>query len=154
MKKILTAEEAHGGHHTATAAHEVPAHEAIAETHVMGEEESFRKDGTIVSDTAKAIAADKKIDSLHTVTSTAAVDAHSAPQNHDTTASTEHKSSEAHDAHAEHENHLKHVLTQLQNKPWAALYVCLYFLLVDFYGSFSFLCDTTSSTSRLVSSIV
>lgn len=36
------------------------------------------------------------------------------------------------DAHAEHEEHLKHVLHQLQNKPWAALYVaCIFFMLVS-----------------------
>lgn len=35
------------------------------------------------------------------------------------------------DAHAEHEEHLTHVLHQLQNKPWAALYVaCIFFLLI------------------------
>ena len=33
---------------------------------------------------------------------------------------------------AEHEAHLEHVLEQLQNKPWAALYVaCIFFLLVS-----------------------
>src|ERR1043165_8275729 len=33
-------------------------------------------------------------------------------------------------AHAEHEEHLNHVLHQLQNKPWAALYVaCLFIML-------------------------
>ncbi len=36
------------------------------------------------------------------------------------------------DAHAEHEAHLSHVLHQLQNKPWAALYVaCIFFLLIS-----------------------
>jgi hypothetical protein len=31
---------------------------------------------------------------------------------------------------AEHEEHLTHVLHQLQNKPWAALYVaCIFFML-------------------------
>lgn len=35
-------------------------------------------------------------------------------------------------AEAEHKEHLEHVLHQLQNKPWAALYVaCLFFLLVS-----------------------
>ncbi len=35
------------------------------------------------------------------------------------------------DAHAEHQEHLEHVLHQLQNKPWAALYVaCIFFLLI------------------------
>lgn len=47
----------------------------------------------------------------------------------------------AHDAHAvehhdakataEHQEHLKHVLHQLQNKPWSALYVaCIFFMLI------------------------
>ena len=49
----------------------------------------------------------------------------------------------AHDevsADKEHEEHLTHVLHQLQNKPWAALYVaCLFFMLISlgvlaFYG--------------------
>ena len=35
-------------------------------------------------------------------------------------------------ADAEHKEHLEHVLHQLQNKPWAALYVaCIFFLLVS-----------------------
>ncbi len=35
------------------------------------------------------------------------------------------------DEHAEHQDHLHHVLQQLQNKPWAALYVaCIFFLLM------------------------
>ena len=34
-------------------------------------------------------------------------------------------------AEAEHQEHLEHVLHQLQNKPWAALYVaCLFFMLI------------------------
>ena len=36
------------------------------------------------------------------------------------------------DEHAEHEKHLVHVLHQLQNKPWAALYVaCLFMMLIS-----------------------
>lgn len=36
------------------------------------------------------------------------------------------------DEHAEHKEHLIHVLKQLQNKPWAALYVaCIFFLLIS-----------------------
>ncbi|MBD3582364.1 quinol:cytochrome C oxidoreductase [Flavobacterium selenitireducens] len=40
---------------------------------------------------------------------------------------------EAHvDEHAEHQEHLEHVFHQLQNKPWAALYVaCIFFLLIS-----------------------
>ncbi len=36
------------------------------------------------------------------------------------------------DAHADHEKHLEHVLHQMQNKPWAALYVaCIFFMLIS-----------------------
>jgi hypothetical protein len=36
------------------------------------------------------------------------------------------------DEHAEHQQHLKHVLSQLQNKPWAAVYVaCIFFMLIS-----------------------
>jgi hypothetical protein len=52
--------------------------------------------------------------------SDAAGDSHAAVESH----------SEAKDA-SEHNEHLTHVLHQLQNKPWAALYVaCIFFLLV------------------------
>jgi len=35
-------------------------------------------------------------------------------------------------ADAEHKEHLEHVLSQLQNKPWAALYVaCIFFMLIS-----------------------
>jgi hypothetical protein len=33
---------------------------------------------------------------------------------------------------AEHKEHLNHVLHQLQNKPWSALYVaCIFFMLIS-----------------------
>ena len=36
------------------------------------------------------------------------------------------------DAHADHQEHVKHVLHQLQNKPWAAFYVaCIFFMLIS-----------------------
>ncbi|MBU3680326.1 MAG: quinol:cytochrome C oxidoreductase [Flavobacterium sp.] len=44
------------------------------------------------------------------------------------------------DAHAAHQEHLTHVLHQLQNKPWSAVYVaCIFFMLISlgvlvFYG--------------------
>jgi hypothetical protein len=48
-------------------------------------------------------------------------EAHAAVENH----------SEVSEA-AEHEEHLTHVLHQLQNKPWAALYVaCIFFMLIS-----------------------
>ena len=65
-------------------------------------------------------------------------EAHNANQSHEMKAEAPiekaHEATEAHegDAHAEHEAHLTHVLHQLQNKPWAALYVaCIFFLLIS-----------------------
>ena len=103
--EALLAAESHGGH--AAVKHEVTeAHEAKAEAPIETEHE--------------------------------AVEAHAADTNHETKAETsvekEHEASETHegDAHAEHEAHLTHVLHQLQNKPWAALYVaCIFFLLIS-----------------------
>ena len=103
--EALLAAESHGGH--AAVKHEATeAHEAKAEAPIETEHE--------------------------------AVEAHAAETNHETKAETpvekEHEASETHegDAHAEHEAHLTHVLHQLQNKPWAALYVaCIFFLLIS-----------------------
>ncbi|MBU2060561.1 MAG: quinol:cytochrome C oxidoreductase [Bacteroidetes bacterium] len=56
-------------------------------------------------------------------------DAHSSEGEHVKTAG--HAATEA-DAAAKHEEHLTHVLHQLQNKPWAALYVaCIFFMLLS-----------------------
>ena len=54
--------------------------------------------------------------------------------NHGHEVSKENPSTEKHDAKEKnaHEKHAKHVLSQLQNKPWAALYVaCIFFLLIS-----------------------
>ena len=67
-----------------------------------------------------------------------ATEAHEAEQSHEMKAKAPiekaHEATETNegDAHAEHEAHLTHVLHQLQNKPWAALYVaCIFFLLIS-----------------------
>ena len=103
--EALLAAESHGGH--AAVKHEATeAHEAKAEAPIETEH--------------------------------VAVEAHAAETNHEAKAETPvekaHEATETHegDAHAEHEAHLTHVLHQLQNKPWAALYVaCIFFLLIS-----------------------
>jgi hypothetical protein len=56
-------------------------------------------------------------------------EAHSSEGEHVQTAG--HAATEA-DAAAKHEEHLTHVLHELQNKPWAALYVaCIFFMLLS-----------------------
>ena len=103
--EALLAAESHGGH--AAVEHEATeAHEAKAEAPIVKGHE--------------------------------ATEAHEADQSHEMKAEAPiekaHEATEAHegDAHAEHEAHLTHVLHQLQNKPWAALYVaCIFFLLIS-----------------------
>jgi hypothetical protein len=103
--EALLADESHGGH--AAVKHEATeAHEAKAEAPIVKGHE--------------------------------ATEAHEADQSHEMKAEAPiekaHEATEAHegDAHAEHEAHLTHVLHQLQNKPWAALYVaCIFFLLIS-----------------------
>lgn len=63
---------------------------------------------------------------------------HDGHGSHDAHAAVTHDEAQQHDAHAEHTKHLEHVLHQLQNKPWAAVYVgCIFFMLISL-GIFTF----------------
>lgn len=124
VEKILAA-DAHG-HHEAAAVH------AEAEAHNTVEAEVV---STPATDTVQAVHDTTAVD---TTTAVAAVETHQAEAQQ---AETHHAEAPAHeDAHAEHQEHLTHVLHQLQNKPWSALYVaCIFFLLISmgvlvFYG--------------------
>ena len=109
--EALLAAESHGGH--AAVKHEATeAHEAKAEAPIEKGHE--------------------------------ATEAHEADQSHEMKAEAPiekaHEATETHegDAHAEHEAHLTHVLHQLQNKPWAALYVAGIFFLLISMGTLAF----------------
>lgn len=109
VEAILKAEEAahHGGGHEAAPAHEAHA-EPVKEAH------------------AEAVAHDTATAEAHTAVAndTIAAEAHAEPAaaSHETHAVA---------GHDDHKAHLEHVLHQLQNKPWAALYVaCLFFMLI------------------------
>jgi len=118
VEKIL-ADSHHGGHHTEAVAHE--SHDDHAATDVAHHEAA--KTEAVVSDSLKTTAQD-------TVKAAAApvVDEHHN-DNHKVEAAHGHEGA---DAHAEHQEHLEHVLHQLQNKPWAALYVaCIFFMLIS-----------------------
>ncbi|MEN9322646.1 MAG: hypothetical protein RL699_426 [Bacteroidota bacterium] len=124
VEKILAA-DAHG-HHEAAAVH------TEAEAHNTAEAEVV---STPATDTVQAVHDTTAVD---TTTAVAAVETHQAEAQQ---AETHHAEAPAHeDAHAEHQEHLTHVLHQLQNKPWSALYVaCIFFLLISmgvlvFYG--------------------
>lgn len=62
-----------------------------------------------------------------------AADTHVADANSDTHAANAHGDAhKAADAHDDHAGHLEHTLHQLQNKPWAAVYVaCIFFMLLS-----------------------
>ncbi len=60
---------------------------------------------------------------------------------HDAHGDAHHQEAEGHDhaAHeAEHQEHLEHVLHQLQNKPWAAVYVAALFFMLISLGALAF----------------
>ena len=112
VETILKEEEAHheGGHETAASHEGAATHEAAATEHspAVTHEEAVAETAhdTIAKDTVTAVIV--------------AEPAHA-----------EHVENNA-EAHAdEHAEHVEHVFHQLQNKPWAALYVaCIFFLLI------------------------
>ncbi|TDE54799.1 quinol:cytochrome C oxidoreductase [Flavobacterium sp. GT3P67] len=117
VEKLLAA-ESHGGHgeakHEATAAAE-PSHEAVAAHSEATEEKKTEESHEAVAPTDDTT---KVADATHAepVHAEAAV------------------KKEGHDVseEAEHKEHLNHVLHQLQNKPWSALYVaCIFFMFVS-----------------------
>jgi len=73
---------------------------------------------------------------IHEVEAILASESHGGSHDEAASHATEsHESKKGVDTHSldvEHHEHLEHVLNQLQNKPWAALYVaCIFFLLVS-----------------------
>lgn len=109
VEKIL-AESSHGDH-----GHEATSHEVVAP-----EQTSQHTVASTVADSTIAEAQPlSSTDSTAAVTTTA------------TSVAKPVKAAPVVDAHAEHEKHLEHVLHQLQNKPWSALYVaCIFFMLL------------------------
>jgi hypothetical protein len=121
VEAMLKAEEAEhhsGGHETA------PAHEAKAES----------KTHEAHAETVAATPKETPVDSTaHDTTEVATVAhaEHAAPATHTETAGHEAHDAKATAGHDDHKEHAEHVLHQLQNKPWAAVYVaCLFFMLI------------------------
>ena len=114
--EAILASDAHGSEHGV-------AHGSVKE-HTTAEVSPLTKTTNIYG---KAVA----VDSLHSVSTATAAHAEAAPshtkvESHADTA--EDKVSDD----KEHKEHIEHVLHQLQNKPWAALYVaCIFFMLVS-----------------------
>jgi hypothetical protein len=120
VETILKEEESHHeGGHEATAAH----HDAKAESHHT----------TTNHEEVANTAIDSKVDHTEAVSSVKDTIAKTTSTNHE-----EHMSNtigvknEEANKHIEHKEHVEHVFHQLQNKPWAALYVaCIFFMLIS-----------------------
>jgi hypothetical protein len=120
VEKLLADSHHNEAAHSDKVAHDAHAVHAVTEAHAENH----------VVDSAKAEAVDTTHAVVETVDSTAVAavaiaDTHS--DNHDS-----HKKEEVAHNDEEHTKHLEHVLHQLQNKPWAALYVaCIFFMLIS-----------------------
>ncbi|WP_396192306.1 quinol:cytochrome C oxidoreductase [Flavobacterium sp.] len=128
VEKIV-AESHHGGHHAEATTHDAHATEATHETKAAvahGE----------VKDTTHAVAHNTEVKNDSVVASendsTKTDVAPVATENHDNHTTTEVAHVSKVDDEKEHKEHIEHVFHQLQNKPWAALYVaCIFFLLIS-----------------------
>jgi len=120
VEKMLTAESHHEGGHEATT-HAALSHEATTPKEIK---------------VLEVIAA-TKVDTLSKAVDTAKVVSTVAVPVAEEQIS-ESKKIEVVDEHAEHQKHLTHVLHQLQNKPWAALYVACLFIMLISLGALAF----------------
>lgn len=120
VETILKEEESHHeGGHEATAAH----HDAKAESNHATTNHEEVATTTIDSKVVHAEVVSSVKDTIAETTST----------NHEEhmTTTVGVKNEEA-NKHVEHKEHVEHVFHQLQNKPWAALYVaCIFFMLIS-----------------------
>jgi hypothetical protein len=113
-------------HHTEASHSDKVAHDA----HAVHAVETPHAETTAVVDSVKTIEGDTTHAEVATLDSTAVAavavsETHS--DNHDS-----HKKEEVAHNDEEHTKHLEHVLHQLQNKPWSALYVaCIFFMLIS-----------------------
>ena len=132
--EAILSEQHHGGHgshdaHAAPAHGETDAHGANTASH-----DAHANHGAHTA-TTTAVTNDSTV---HATDSTDAHTAHAAEAPAHVEANAHAAKADTHDAHAEHTKHLEHVLHQLQNKPWAAVYVgCIFFMLISL-GIFTF----------------
>lgn len=123
VEKLLA--DSHHGHEAAhvekVATHATEAH-VVADT--VKAVEAHVADSTHTDAHATTVDSTAHVEDTTAVVAVAEAPAHT--DNHDT-----HAKADAH-SHDDHKAHLEHVLHQLQNKPWAALYVaCIFFMLIS-----------------------
>ena len=128
VEKILAAETHHEGGYE-EGGHEMVKHEG-KEQSVAVHAEKEKADTTKVVAVAKNNAVSTVTDSTKTaVEKVVTTFERQIPKQ---------KKVEVTDEHAEHQKHLTHVLHQLQNKPWAALYVACIFIMLISLGALAF----------------
>jgi hypothetical protein len=138
VEEMLKKEEAHGeaGHPEAMHFDVVATHGAEIVSHEEKEihegYKSVTQDTPSAENSIKSTAVVVAVDSLSGVKNTVAQTPISAkPEEFVGAASTSVKEIKNIDHAKEHEEHVEHVFHQLQNKPWAALYVaCIFFMLI------------------------
>ena len=138
VEKILAAEESEHGAHGASADQK---HESMDHSNMNHEENHVAVADAKAETAMTATSIDAQVnitsDSINKNTDTLSVAIVPAVNNADQHAMNDgaHAMKDKHvvaDDHATHEKHLEHVLHQLQNKPWAALYVaCIFFMLIS-----------------------
>ena len=122
VEKILAA-DTHGGHNAEATTHEAKPSHATEAIHAAKEVsvEAVKDSSTIASNSSDSIA--NKVEEAHVAHSEVPVSEKQEAKGHEVA---------SHDAQAEHTEHVEHVFHQLQNKPWAALYVAaLFFMLIS-----------------------
>lgn len=152
VEKILAEEEAHGAH-GAAAEHASPTasvngHMPAAEAHDTHEAESHAEEAHVEGvPSEQPSTTEAKAEQIQHADGDLAVSSTDTAKVQEVVAHEEH-AAPAHEGHEtaavdhekEHKEHVLHVFHQLQNKPWAALYVgCLFLMLISlgvlaFYG--------------------
>lgn len=143
VEEILKKEaEEHGGHH-ATTGHE--AHDAhTTEAHATSEANKAHEEVAVVTEEkpeasmADSVHVDTISVSKDTTHAVASTEEHHDDEHAVVAAHGNDNAEGGHDAHAEHTKHVEHVFHQLQNKPWAALYVAALFFMLISLGALAF----------------
>ncbi|MCF8322010.1 MAG: quinol:cytochrome C oxidoreductase [Flavobacterium sp.] len=139
--EAILASESHGGHGQAESVHaSIEASHGVSTEHEAHGQEAASHE---TKDTTHAVASEHDEHGQEVTSHEDTDETHAVVADHEehvqSSSSYEakqeaHASAAEHDAHkvAEHQEHLEHVLHQLQNKPWSALYVaCIFFMLVS-----------------------
>ena len=117
VEKLLADSHHNEASHSEKVSHDAHAAHAVEATHAEAK----------VVDSVKVEAVDSAHAVAEAVDSSAVAVAETHSDNHDS-----HKKDEVAHSDDEHQKHLEHVLHQLQNKPWSALYVaCIFFMLIS-----------------------